>query len=291
MIEEASHILQALDARAPVAVRKATFIEPVDGFAVVDMGDSRFVADFGSGYVPVSGETVQIISVGDRHLLFPAGPKPGTGTVLTVTSGIVTAQTIIGALAMPYVGAAPGSGDLIGIAWSEGPRCLGKLSKEPVAPSPAPDPGGDSLQSATFRAVDAGSTDRHQSRWWQAEPWASNTTYGAWFYGEQLRGTIPATATFVSLEIFVAVTKRSGAAPRFALHDLAHKTGVPTFGPYTAWAPSDGWQVPPMAAGWFNELKAGGSALGVGLNQGGWNQFASLAQNSMSGALRISWRA
>ena len=100
MIEEASQILQGLDARTPVAVRKARFVEPRDGFAVVDMGDSRFIADF-VGYVPVAGETVQIVSVGERHLLFPAGPKPGIGTVLTVTAGVVTAQTIAGVVAMP----------------------------------------------------------------------------------------------------------------------------------------------------------------------------------------------
>lgn len=291
MIEEASQILQGLDARAAVAVRKATFVEALAGFAVVDMGDSRFVADFGAGYVPVTGETVQILSIGERHLLFPAGPKPGIGTVLTVTAGVVTAQTIAGVVSMPYMGTAPSSGDLIGISWSEGPRCQGKLSSTPPAPAPIPDPGGDTIQSATFRAVGTGSTDRHQSRWWQAQPWASNTTYGAWFYGTQIRDTIPAGARFESLEFFVSLAKREGGAPRFALHNLARKDGVPAFGGYTAWAPPDGWQVPPMAAGWFNELKSGGSALGIGLNQGGWNQFSSLAQNSMTGALRISWRA
>ena len=290
MIDESEAILKQLETLAPVTVRKATFVEPDAGFAVVDMGDSRFVADFGCGYVPVVGETVQIVSVGDRHLLFPAGPKPGSGTVLTVTAGVVTAQTIAGVVSMPYVGTAPTSGDLVGIAWSEGPLCLGKMSVQPDAPPPVPDPGGDTVQSATFRAVDAGSTDRHQSRWWQAQPWASNTTYGAWFYGSQIRDTIPAGATLVSLEFFAAWASRSGGAPRFALHNLPAKSGVPAFGGYTEWAPGDGWQTPPMDAAWFAALKAGGSAFGVGLNQGGWNKFASLAQNSMSGALRISWR-
>ena len=289
MIEEASQILQGLDARTPVAVRKARFVEPRDGFAVVDMGDSRFIADF-VGYVPVAGETVQIVSVGERHLLFPAGPKPGIGTVLTVTAGVVTAQTIAGVVAMPYMGTAPSSGDLIGIAWSEGPRCLGKLSSTPAPPAPIPDPGGGAVRSATFLATDAGSTDRGAARWWQAQPWASNTTFGAWFYGTQIRDTIPAGASLVSLEFFASWASRSGGAPRFALHNQAVKSAVPAFGAYTEWAPGDGWQTPPMAAAWFAALKAGGASLGVGLNQGGWNQFSSLAQNSMTGAIRISWR-
>lgn len=293
MIDEAAMILQRLDALTAVTVRKATFVEHLDGFAVVDMGDSRFVADFGTGYVPVVGETVQIISVGERHLLFPAGPKPGIGTVVTAPSGSrVSVTTSAGMIRMPYSGDAPLTGDRVLVHWTEdGPVCGMPVSLAAPPPDPIPDPGGDTIQSATFRAIDTGSTDRHQARWWQAQPWASNTTFGAWFYGTQLRDTIPAGASFVSLEFFVAMAKREGGAPRFALHNQAVKSGVPSFGGYTAWAPGDGWQVPPMAAGWFNELKAGGSALGVGLNQGGWNQFSSLVQNSMTGALRISWRA
>lgn len=293
MIEEPNAIWKALEAFTPVAVRKAKFIEPVEGFAVVDMGDSRFTADFATGYVPVMGETVQILSVGGRHLMFPAGPKPAIGTVETVTADVrVTLATSAGNLSMPYAGDAPSPGDQVLILWTEdGPVCLGaRVSSTPPAPDPIPDPGGGAVRSAVFHAIDAGSTDRNRSRWWQAQPWASNTTYGAWFYGTQIRDTIPAGAELVSLEFFSAWASRSGAPPRFALHNLAGKTGVPVFGAYTAWTPGDGWHVPPMAAAWFAALKAGGPSLGVGLNQGGWNQFSSLAQNSMSGALRISWR-
>lgn len=291
MIDESAAILQRLEALTPVAVRKATFVEPDDGFAVVDMGDSRFVADFGTGYVPVPGETVQIISVGERHLLFPAGPKPGVGTVVTSSGLQAQVETSNGTFSMPYTGDQPASGDRVLVHWTEdGPVCGARLSTTPEPPPPIPTPDTGTVRSATFRAIDAGSTDRGQSRWWQAQPWASNTTFGAWFYGTQIRDTIPAGATLVSLEFFSAWASRSGGAPRFALHNLAAKTGVPSFGAYTEWVPGDGWQSVPMAAAWFAALKAGGLSLGVGLNQGGWNQFSSLAQNSMSGALRISWR-
>lgn len=291
MIEEASQILQGLDARTPVTVRKATFVEPRAGFAVVDMGDSRFVADFGVGYVPVAGETVQILSVGERHLLLPAGPKPGIGTVQTAPSGLrVTVDTSAGPINMPYVGS-PVSADRVLVHWTEdGPVCGLKISSTPPPPDPIPDPGGGTIRSATFLATDTGSTDRGAARWWQAQPWASNTTFGAWFYGTQIRDTIPAGASLVSLEFFASWASRSGGAPRFALHNQAVKSAVPAFGAYTEWVPGDGWQTPPMAAAWFAALKAGGASLGVGLNQGGWNQFSSLAQNSMTGAIRISWR-
>lgn len=291
MTEEASVILSGLDAREPVRVRRATFVEVTpQGGAVVDMSDSRFTADFGAGYIPSTGETVQILSIGERHLVFPSRPLPGTGTVLTVTSGVVTVQTVIGTYSMPHVGTAPSSGDLVGISWSEVAYVLGKLSVQPNTPEPAPNPGAGTVRSATFRVTDTGSTDRGPVRWWTGRPQAGNTSYGAWFYGTQIRDTIPAGATLVKLEFFVSWQQRQGSAPRFALHNQARKTVLPSFGAYTEWNPSSGWQVPPMASAWFAALKGGGSMLGVGLNQGGWNIFSSRADNSMSGALRISWR-
>jgi hypothetical protein len=291
MIDEAEVILQGMDRRSPVALRQATFVGVTNGSAIVDMGTSRFVCDFGAGYIPVSGETVQILSIGQRHTLYPVGPRPGAGTVMTVSSTMVTVQTVAGDIAMPFVGTAPTSGDVVALGWSEGPRCLGKLSSTPVVAPPPPDPGGNIIRSATFLAIDAGSTDRGAPRWWTGQPRAGNTTYGAWFYGSQIKDTIPASASFVSVEFYVSWQQRKGAAPRFALHTAGTKGGVPGFAPYVEWTPAGAWQIPPGAESWFNALKAGGAYAGVGLNQGGDNIFSSLAQDSWSGALRISWRS
>lgn len=292
ILPEAQAILTG-DEQPRMAVRKATFVGVQSGFALVDMGDSRFVCDFGTGYIPVIGETVRIWTFGDQHMLFPASPRPNVGTVLTVSSTVASVQTSVGIFSMPFAGTAPTSGDRVGIVWSEdGPWCTSKLSSTVAPPDPIPDPGGGgAVRSATFRAIDAGSTDRNRSRWWTGQPRAGDSTYGAWFYGTQLPDTIPASATFVSLEFYVSWQQRAGAAPNFALHNFGFKTGVPSFGSPAAWAPAGGWQAPPGAAGWFAALKAGGGFLGVGLNQGGNNIFSSLAQDSMSGALRISWRS
>jgi len=292
MIDEAEVILQGMDRRTPVALRQATFVGVTGGSASVDMGTSRFVCDFGAGYIPVPGETVQILSIGQRHTMFPVGPRPGIGTVMTVSATLVTVQTVAGDLAMPYpFGMTLSSGDVVAIGWSEGARCIGKMTAAPVAPPPPPDPGGNVLRSATFLAIDAGSTDRGAPRWWTGQPRAGNSTYGAWFYGSQIKDTIPASATFVSVEFYVSWQKRSGSAPRFALHTAGTKGGIPSFASYVEWAPPGGWQVPPGAESWFNALKAGGAYAGVGLNQGGDNIFSSLAQDSWSGAVRFSWRS
>lgn len=289
MIDEAMSILDA--AKQTVMVRQARFVEMVDGVAYVDMASSRFVADTGTGYVPQVGETVQILSVGSRHLMLPARALPGTGTVMTVSSGIVTVQTAAGQFSMPHVGAAPTSGDLVGISWSETPFVIGKLSVQPEAPEPVPDPGGGTVRSATFLVTDTGSHNVGSSSYWQAQPWASNTTLGGWFYGTQIADTIPASAEMVSLEFYVAWASRYGASPVFGLHNLSNKAGELSFTTTAAWNPGGGWQTPPNASAWFNALKAGGGRRGVGLNHGGFNKFASRAQNAMTGALRISWKA
>lgn len=292
MIPAEADVILKGDDQPRVAIRNALFVGVVGKSAQVDMGDSRFICDFGGGYIPVIGESVRIWSIGDQHYLFPAGPRPAVGTVLTVSGLMASISTSTGDISAPYAGTAPSSGDRVGIVWSEdGPWCTSKLSSTPPPPAPVPDPGVGATRSATFQVIDTGSTDRGSARWWQAQPWASNTTFGAWFYGTQIRDTIPAGASLISLEFYVSWQQRQGDAPRFALHDQASKAGVPGFGAYTAWNPNGGWQTPPMAGAWFAALKAGGGSLGVGLNQGGYNKFSSRAQDAMTGALRISWRS
>jgi hypothetical protein len=295
MIPEAELLLDSLDARTKFAIRKATFVGIDTGMALVDMGDSRFACDFGNGYVPVVGETVRIWSIGDQHFLFPTGARPTVGTVLTVSATAASVSTSNGTISCWYAGTAPTSGDRVGIVWSEdGPWCTSRLSSSPPPPQPPPpDPGTvePTVRSAEFRAIDAGSTDRSRVRWWTGQPRAGNSTYGAWFYGGQIKDTIPAGAQFVSMEFYAAWWQRSGAAPNFGLHADPFKAGVPNVVGTAAWSPSEGWNPMPYGADWFPNLIAGGPHYGIGLDQGGDNIFANLAQNAMSGAIRITWRS
>lgn len=287
---EAEAILSG-DSGPRLNVRKATFVGVVDRMAQVDMGDSRFVCDFGAGYIPVVGETVRVWSVGDQHLLFPAGPRPAVGTVLTVASGVATINTSTGQVIAAFAGTAPASGDRVGIVWSEdGPWCTQRLSNTPEAPEPIPDPGAGTIRSATFRAIDAGSTDRGSARWWTDQPWASESTFGAWFYGSQIKDTIPAGAQLLSMEMYISRTKLRSELANFTLHQSGWKQGVPVMSGRLAWDPGNGWNYVPNQS-WFAALIGGGDWWGIGLDQGGWSRFSSLAEDSMSGALRISWRS
>lgn len=292
MTDKTAAKIAELAARPGAQVRRGVFVGlNADFMALVDLGDSRFPCAFGAGIIPEINETVQVLSIGSQHLVFPLAGKPGEGTVVLVASPMVTVQTSIGDVIMPYVGTAPSSGNRVAIGWSEGPRCLGVLSTTVTPPDPPPAPGGGgALRTVTFRAIAAGSTDRGAPRWWSPNPQAGNSTYGAWFHGTAIKDTIPADAVFEGLQFKVNRIQDQGGQPRFTLHSDPYRAGVPAMSAYTEWDPPGGWQTPPDPEGWFNELKAGGSRFGVGLNQGGYNIFASLAQDSESGALRISWR-
>lgn len=286
-------ILRRINAKSAVNVRAGRFVGVDGGLAVVDMGDQRFPVPFKSGgYVPQVNEAVWVESVdGALFMTGPAVGRPGLGVVSTVSDPLVTVTTDLGSFTMPYSGATPSSGDAVGISWSSAPWCtVLSTSVDGDDAPPPPSGGGSKVQTVEFRATDAGTT--HPSGdWWQAQPWAAVGNVGAWFYGAQIKGTIPAGATFVSLQVYINRVQKQGDPPNWALHNLASKSGVPTFGGSTAWHPAgNGWQTPPSAAAWFAALKAGGSSYGIGLNHGGYNKFASRTQDGMTGALRISWR-
>lgn len=290
--EESAATALAIDDKSRVTMRRGLFVG-VDANmkAIVTLGASRIAVDFVSGLIPEPNEVVHVWSIDDQVVMAgPVRPKPGQGKVAAIVGSKLTVTTVIGDLAMPYIGAAPAVNDIVAIGWSEGPVALGKLSTS-TPPPPTPGGGtGQTVYSAVFYPTDTGSTDRGAVRWWTDQPWASNTTYGAWFYGWQLKDTIPAAATLESLEFYASYIQDQGAAPNFALHDQAIKSTLPTFTGTTVWDVASGWQTPPDPTGWFNALKQGGASFGIGLNQGGFNKFASRSQDGLSGALRITWK-
>lgn len=298
-LSDAEKTADALAQIPGVSVRRGRYIGlSGDLLPLVDMGDSRFPCEFGADYIPQVNEPVQVLTIGSQHLMFPRGAKPKVGTIVTASSPFATVQTSIGDITAIYLGAAPTSGQRVMLEWTEdGPVVAGVLSTTPEPPEPpAPDPTPPSqTKRVVFLAAQAGSTDRFQARWWTPNPYASSSTYGAWFYGNQIKDTIPAWAELVDLKIKVNRVQDQGGQPRWVLHDAgAQSSTLPGFStPYTEWDPPNGWHTPPgsLAQDWFSALKAGGAYAGVGLDQGGFNIFASLAQDRESGALDISWKA
>lgn len=284
---------RAVSAKSKVTPRVGTFVGADGQRALVDLGGERVSVQFATAFVPEVNEPVWVDAIdGVLRITGPTTPKPGLGVVIAVDGDFVIVDTAFGSKRMPFLfGQELAIGDVVSIVWSSGAACF-KLSTspDPIEPPSPPSGGGSEIKTAEFRAVNAGSTDRGSARWWQSQPWASNTTYGAWFYGGQIKDTVPAGAVFESLEFYVSWQSRYGGAPRFTLHSDPLPAGVPAMSSPWEWTPGDGWQTPPDAAAWFNALKAGGDRYGVGLNQGGFNKFSSLAQDGMSGAIRIRWR-
>lgn len=294
---DAAAVLALLAGKSRVTTLVGRYVGNEGLLALVDMGDQRVTVPFLTGMVPQINEPVHVWSVdGSPFMVGPTAPKPGVGVVTEVSGLTVSVETAFGTHVMQYAGIDPMVGETVGISWSSTPWCT-VLSEAPTPPAPPPDPGPGNAQTqtATFFATDAGSTDRGSPRWWQAQPWASNTTYGAWFYGSQIADTIPDDAELVVTDgvpqffFYASWVQRFGGLPRFTLHDAGGKGPIPGMSAYNEWDPGNGFQVPPDPGAWFTLLKTG-AYVGVGLNQGGFNKFASLAQDGMSGAIKITWR-
>lgn len=291
-MNDTERLLELIDGKSTVTVRIGKYAGPANGQGLVDMDENRFPARFLTSFAPQVGEPVHVWSVdGQWFLVGPTRPKPMSGTVVTVSAPNVSLLTSMGSVTAIIGGTAPTSGDQVLIHWTEDGAVSGlKLASTPVAPPTPPDPGGGggTVKEVIIRAGDAGSTDRGSARWWTGQPRAGNSTYGAWFYGTAVKDTIPAGSVPVSGEIYINRVQDKGDPPRFTLHTSAYKGGVPAMSAYIAVDPSNGWM--PLPPTWFEALMGGGAYYGIGLNQGGDNIFASLAQDGLSGALRMKWR-
>lgn len=261
----------------------------------VDVGGGQIPAEVATSYRPEINEQVQVLFIdGKPWMIGPAIPKPGEGVVISVGSGEATLNTDIGTIKAPFLdGQTLGTGDVVKLLWASGPVIVGKLLTVVDAPAPiAPPVVSGQVPAQTFTANSGGAWQLIGGRWSSDEPRASNGYLGAWHYGTKIRDTIPATAHDPVMEIFIRYSSKFGDPPNFALHDQASRGGAPTLTNSTPWNVVNGWNrfPEPMATTYFNALKAGGSKLGIGLNHGGVNRFASTTAEPQSGALRISWR-
>lgn len=287
MTDENDVMLALINAKTKVRTLVGTFVAATTTGCTVDVGGGRIPARFGTTYLPEVNESVNVWFVDDTAFVMGATvAKPSKGTVTAVASSLVTLNTDFGVVSAPYLGSTPSAGQIMALRWHGGPVALGVMSTSPAAPTP-PDPPSTSTgrHQDIFTAIDAGSWNRNG--WQQAQVWASDSYYGAWFYGSKIADTIPASASVAKVEIYLSIVSRFGNAPNFALHGYQTKAaGQPGYGAQQALTPTAGWVTLPAA--WGTALRSGGGSFGVGVNHGGKNIFRSLAQDGMSGALRIT---
>lgn len=295
-MNDTTTLLRLIDNKSNVHIELGTYVGLSFPRVLVDVGGGRIPAEVATEYRPEINEQVQVLFIdGKPYMLGPAIPKPAEGTVLSSGTNVLNIQTDIGTVTAPYPFGMTGltAGVTVKLMWSSGPFVIARMSTSPppaVAP-PTPGGGGGPRQQV-FTATQAGSWQTNGSRW-IANPRASNGYLGAWHYGTKIRDTIPGNATNPVIEVYINYTQRSGNPPNFALHNHASQGGSPALFSSTAWDPAEGWQRLPSSieGAWFDSLKGGGNALGIGLDHGGQNIFASLSEDPSSGALRISWTA
>lgn len=290
MATTADKILDAGES-SPVHVWPATFVGlDDDGWVLCDVanGDQsgRVPAQVMTPYRPEVGERVFLIAVsGAFFMMGPATPKPPRGTVTSVSSSSVTLDTDMGSVQATYdAGTTLSVSQQVKLLWSDGAHVVGILTAPPAPPTPPPAPVPAKRQHVdVFQAVDAGSFQN--GRWWQTQPWASDSTLGAWFYGSKIRDTLQG-APVSKVEIWSTLAQQYGAAPNFGVHPHAAK---PAAGPVISSAttlvpPNGGWLTLPTTFGQYLANSVGG----IGLAHGGFNKFRSLSDDPQSGALRIT---
>lgn len=281
-------VLRLLMDKSDVTQFIGTFISWNGSVATIDAGGGRFPAKTATPYRPQVGETVWIFFIDEvPFMMGPTLLKPGTATVVSVTSGLATVTTDIGSVVATYnSGVTLSAGQAVKLMWGDGPHIIGVLSAVlPVPTAPAqPNPSTPVVHSDTFTAVDAGSWNG-TSGWWSPEVLADDADLGAWFYGSKIADTIRG-GQILRVELFASLKSRSGAAPNIGYHaHPARPAGTPTITAAAATDVADGqWVALPISVGTFLASNAGG----IGVAHGGATTFRSLTDDAQSGALRIT---
>lgn len=250
----------------------------------VDVGGGRIPVRWATDYLPAINDPVNVWFVdGTPYVVGPTLPTATQGTVVSVAAGLVTVTTTFGTITIPYNTAlTPTAGQILHLT---GKYADSVMSTSPAGPTAPPAPvTGVTTHTDTFPALDAASWN---GSWSSSRLWASNTYLGAAWYGSKIRDTIPATASIRQVQVYVSPVQIQGNSPVFALHaDLSRPAGAPSLSSPTTIPVTPGWVTLPNTFG--DALKSGGGMAGVGLDHGGYNILHSLAEDSLSFALKIT---
>lgn len=261
----------------------------------VDWGNGLVLVNIAGGDVsipmvtraPFPGDRVWIAYLGSVPFCLGAIPKAATATVTGVPVGgrvEVTAED-----SRPYTlpfndGYEPVVGDRVVIDWSANGVIVCQMSAEPegvipvVPPAPPRPPGG----AAVFGATDSGTW---RGGWVDNLFGVSESRRGFYWYGTQIRDTIPDTSAITGFAINVAEDWNRLTNVTLTLHGDPSKSGSPP-SPLDTFVVSGGSGSKPLPLSWAAALRDG-SAFGIGsVVDSGWLQWQSAAT---SGALSISW--
>lgn len=241
-----------------------------------------------TGEPPWVGDRVRVTTVGGRrHCQAVWGSGLGTVTVVGGNHATVTGDDGR-TYRYPYrFGETLSAGNRV--ALSHATRfVLGRLSTNPdpepePGPIPPPPPSGSTRQ-ALFNPIDSGNFMNGAYRDQMVE--ISTTRSAAYWYGAQIRDTIPDTATVTKAELRLVEKwdRVPATATVLRLHGDQGRGGEPgLLGPSIGITGGGAIDIRPFA----DALKTGG-AFGVAFTRNtGWRQFGSLFE---SGGIYMEWR-
>lgn len=255
--------------------------------AVVDFDGGRVPA-YLLGFRPEVNEPVWVMVVdGVAFVAGPGVPKPATGTVVSADAGTHTAvlSTDVGEVTVSYPAALLLTvGDLVRVLWHGGGWIVDIVASA-VAPDVPPPPSTSGRKTVEITAIDSGSYQAGYG-WRTNEVWSSASNRGAWFYGSQIRDTIPDSASIVSAEIFLPNPSNQIGARPFGRHTYDSKPGgAPTITDTSTLGGTSGWVGIPTSH--IDYLKA--NPGGFGFDLGGWWIWAGTQGNGSSGRLRVTY--
>lgn len=288
MADEPGVILELFKNKSKVQLIPADY-RGLDGLrAVVDFDGGRVPAHPMTAYRPEINDPVWVAVVdGVAYMVGPTVPKPAEGTIVSTGSGIATITTDIGEVTGTYEsGASFSPGDAVKLYWSNGCHIIAKMSTSvAAAPVPVAPAAGGGRVTNTFTAIDSGSYQSGYG-WRINDVWSSASNYGAWFYGNKIRDTIPDSALIVSAEVFLPSPDRLTGARPFGRHPHPSKPGgAPTVTATSTLPGTSGWVSIPTSL--IDHLKVNDGGLGFDL--GGWNIWAGTQRDGQSGAVRVTY--
>jgi hypothetical protein len=288
-MDAAEVILQALADKSHVRFLPAIY-RGLDGDlrALVDFNGGRVPAYILPGMAPMLNESVWVEVVdGVAYLHGPTTLRSDEGTIVTAADGVAAVTTATGDATAAYEDGIPLSpGDVVRLSWGPSGAWILGVAIEAVPPDvpPSPDSVGD-RRTVEFSALDSGSYQPGYG-WRTKDVWSSENNSGGWFYGTQIKDTIPDTASIVTAQIYLpAPTKLSGARP-FGRHGHASKPGgALTFSDTSTLAGTSGWVDIPTSL--IDHLKVNDGGLGFGT--GGYNIWPGTQRDGQSGKVRVTF--
>ncbi|OAN35052.1 hypothetical protein A4X17_11250 [Plantibacter sp. H53] len=240
------------------------------------------------GSAPFPADRVLIGYLGALPVCLGPIPKSSTGTVTADPVGSLVAVTTDDSQArvLPFVqGYTPALGHRVIVDWPANGVVIGQISADPagvipvVPPSAGVAPSGGSgvflpTDSATWRGG-----------WVDNLFGVSESRRGFYWYGFQIRDTIPNTATINSFGMTVQEDWNRLSSVTLTLHSDSSRTGAPP-NPLDTFNVSGGSGLKPLPLPWAAALRDG-TAFGIGsVEDSGYLQWQSSAT---SGGLSISW--